>query len=190
MTHPLERIPTDRRTAVFLALLAATLAVWATLATIGAGLATGAAPRGIVSFELARTAADVRRILAWWTPTQTSLARVSLTVDLLFIPLYTTTLAMACLWSRGPIASGGRLAALAILAVPLAWGQWVAGALDLVENAALLRFLTGSIRDPLPLVASGCASLKFLLVTAGSLYALYGAWAARRSASLDSSRLA
>jgi hypothetical protein len=48
---------------------------------------------------------------------------------------------------------------------------------DAVENAALLLILDGHTGQPWPAIATSCASAKFLLACAASLYAL-GGWLA------------
>ena len=173
--HPLERIPAGRRKLVFLECLGLTVVLWLVLHTIAGGLATGAAPLGLVSLELARTASEVRLILAWWTDAQVVLAGLAVKADFAFIPFYATTLALVCLWAPGPIAARGW--PLSGLGRPLAWAQWIAGSLDLLENVGLLRLLDGGIRDPLPTLVAACASLKFLLVVLGLAYGLYANWA-------------
>ena len=174
--HPLQAIPPAQWLRVFLPLLAMAGVLMVALTAINAPLATAAAPRGMVSFELAGSVAEVRRILASWDETARISAAFSLGLDYVFLALYPTTIALACLRAARPFAAGGsRLAALAPLAVWLAWGQWLAGLLDAIENAALYRVLLGPVTEPWPAVARACALPKFALVLAGLFYAAAGA---------------
>jgi hypothetical protein len=59
--------------------------------------------------------------------------------------------------------------------VLLAWGMLFAGALDSVENYALIKLLLGSQANILALVARSCAIPKFLIVLLGLLYVILGA---------------
>jgi hypothetical protein len=61
---------------------------------------------------------------------------------------------------------------LATLARAVAQAQLAAGALDAVENAALLGVLNDARGDGLPRLAFGCATTKFALLGAGWLYLL------------------
>lgn len=67
----------------------------------------------------------------------------------------------------------GLSARLAALGPALAVAQVIAGACDVVENAALLAVLAGR-RRPLPSVATNAASLKFTLLAAGGGYLAAG----------------
>jgi len=163
--------PRPRRRAFLLA-TAATLAVGAGLAVVGAPLATEAAPRGIVSFELAGDLESAERILASWDREQRVRAGISLGADFLFLLAYPLALALACAGVAGRLAE--RAPRAATLGALLAWGQALAGALDAVENWALIELLLGS-RHPLwPALAAACAAPKFALVGAGLAYAGIG----------------
>ena len=63
LRHPLDSIPLERRSAVFVPLIVATLAVSLVLGLIDQPLQTEAAPQRIVSFELARTVEQANRII-------------------------------------------------------------------------------------------------------------------------------
>ena len=177
MHHPFERIPTSKRWQIFVPLLVLTLAVMAVLNVVDGPLKTGAAPRGIVSYELAGSVAGARAILDSWSSQARVYAGFSLGFDFLFMVLYSVTIAYACVWVSGglqgfwrPLASAGLL---------LAWGQGVAALLDATENAALLVMLFGVPAVPWPQVARGCATVKFTLVFLGLVYAIVGGvWAA------------
>jgi hypothetical protein len=171
MRHPLAAIPEDRRRGVFLAVLAATLIVMGGLSALDGPLRTSAAPQGMVSLELAGDGARAARILDSWGERGRRAAALSLGLDCLFLVLYATANALACLWAGRVLAPR----ALARLATPLAWGQWVAGALDAVENVALAVVLVDGPAGPWPALARAAAAPKFALVAMGLLYAAAGA---------------
>lgn len=144
------------------------LLVMASLQVLDVPLRTAAAPSGIISYEFARDLEGARRILSSWGPEARVYAGLSLGLDYLFMVTYACALGLGCAlvarrlgrWSRG----------LAALGVVLSWGQWLAAALDAVENYALIRLLLGSERALWPALAYGCALPKFLLVGAGILF--------------------
>lgn len=172
MVHPLQRLaPPAQKRALFI-LAVVTLAVMAVFRIIDRPLQTAAAPSGIVSFELAGTLAAAQAMIASWDRQAQLLAAFGLGLDYLFMPLYATAIALACVVAAGGPLRGQRL--LVAVGLLLAWGLWLAALLDAVENYALLRVLLGSEVDAWPAIARGCASLKFLLILAGLAYALLG----------------
>lgn len=171
MRHPLEAIPEGRRRRWFVPLLALTLGLMlGVMAPVDRPLRTATAPNGIVSFEVAGDAATAQRMIDGWDERARRFAAFSLGIDYLFMLAYSTTIALGCLWAASVFAR--RSPGLAALGVPLAWGQWLAAALDAGENAALAVLLLNGVRDPWPAVAWWCATPKFALITAGILYAL------------------
>ncbi len=179
MHHPLEAVPTDKRRTIFALLLVLTLAAMAVLNVADGPLKTEAAPQGIVSFELAGTVSSAQAILDSWGPQARAYAGFSLGFDFLFLILYSTAIALACVWVSGALRDDWRL--LASAGLVLAWGQWLAALLDAIENTALLVTLLGAPAAPWPQVAWWCAAVKFTLVLLGLVYAVSGGvWAAKR----------
>jgi hypothetical protein len=178
--HPYQRIPLSRRPAIFLPLLALTLALTAILQAVDVPLRTPVAPLGIVSYELAGTTDGARRILASWDDRAREHAGFSLGLDYLYMPSYAVTIGLACAWAA--ISLGRRSRLLAVLGAGLAWGQIIAALLDATENVALATMLLGAVADPWPAVSYWCAAVKFLLIGAGLLYAAVGgiAWVVMR----------
>jgi hypothetical protein len=129
-------------------------------------------PRGIVSFELAGTTAAAQRMVDSWTGTAPLWVAFSNGFDYLFMLLYSTTIALGCLWAAGRY--GGRGSALERIGVPLAWAQWIAGGLDAIENVALTRMLVAGVADPWPGIAWWAAAPKFLIVLLGLAYVAGG----------------
>lgn len=143
------------------------------LQIVGAPLATGAAPAGIVSFEFAGNLEQVERILTSWDQVARLHAALSLGLDYLYLVVYALAIGVTCLkvaafWQ-------GKWPALSRLGFWLGWSQSVAALLDAVENLALIRLLLGATTPFWPRVAQICATLKFLLVLAGLVYVLLAA---------------
>jgi hypothetical protein len=172
MRHPFENIPPGKRGPIFGVLLALTLGVMGVLRVVDGPLKTADAPNGIVSFELAGDVPTAQAILNAWDPLARTHAGFSLGFDFVFLVLYSTTIALACAWLAQalrerwrPLASAGLL---------LAWAQWLAALLDVVENAALLVVLLEAPRAPWPQIARWCALPKFALVFLGLTYVVLG----------------
>ena len=169
MRHPLESIPPDKRATVFGPLLIATLLITFAFRFIGPAAPT------IVDFELAGTVNTATDILNAWTPMDRIRAGFSLGFDFLYMPVYSTTIALACVWA----ASVRRSGVWRSIGLALAWGLWLAAMLDAIENLALIGNLFGAPLDPLPTIAAVCATLKFGLILLGLLYAAGGTVAHR-----------
>ena len=169
MSHPLAFLNPRSLLRLFWALFAGTAAAMVVLQVVGGPLQTAAAPQGIVSFEFARTVANAQAIVDSWDAAARIHAGFSLGFDYLFMPLYSTTIGLACLWAGSALRQRGwRLAGLG---VPLAWVLWLAAIVDAVENVALWRLLEGSAA-PWPAIAWWAATIKFSLILLGLLYTL------------------
>ncbi len=159
--------------------LAATIVLEVVLGRLNKPLVTAAAPSGIISFELARTVERSAAIMASWNAEARATARESLLVDYLFMIAYPATLALSCVTVAGRMqAAWPRLARVARV---LAAGAMVAGALDAIENAALLVQLASGATPTAALVAWGCATVKFALVILAVPVALPSLWPASKS---------
>ncbi len=172
MHHPLEKLTPSQRVKAFWALLALTVIIMLVFAITGAPMNTDAAPQGIVSFEVAGSVSRAEAMLASWdTPAQLA-AAFGLGFDYLFMPAYSTTVALGCIMAAGvlrrakwPLASAG---------ASLAWGLWAAALFDALENVALTIEMLSGVAAPWPQVAWVCAMVKFTLLIAGLIYAFYG----------------
>lgn len=125
-------------------------------------LRTAAAPRGIVSFELAGSPAAAQAILKSWGPQGRRQALLSLRLDYAFLLAYALVLWRLCrmvadAWpDRFRLARGtGYIAGNA---------QWAAALLDVIENIMLQIILSGSPAALPSLVARWCALVKFSLI--------------------------
>ena len=160
MYHPLDSIPRGRRLATFLYLLAGTIVLSLALRFVGPFVPN------IVDFEFAGTVAQVTGILTAWDAVAKFRAGFNLGLDYLYMPLYSTTIALACIWGarvlRGKVWNG--------IGIILAWCLWLAAIFDAVENYALVTMLFGAVVDPYPQIAQVCAACKFSLILLGLVY--------------------
>jgi hypothetical protein len=154
------------------ALLALTIVLTVALQAVGVPLKTPAAPQGIVSYELAGTAAAAQRILDSWDDGSRVHAGFSLGLDYLYMPVYALTIGLACVWAARVLGSWKRW--LGSLGRVLAFGLGLAALLDATENFALTTMLFSAAADPWPAVARWCATGKFALIIAGLVYVLAG----------------
>jgi hypothetical protein len=176
MHHPLESLNSNMLDRMIWPLVLISLLMLFILNLVGLPLITPASPYGIVSFELARNEVQASAILASWDQAARLRAAFSLGLDFLFIPLYTASLTLTCLWAARFRRKRRRLPSWLVLigipGIPLAWAQLGAGLLDTVENIVLVRMLFGMVSSPWPQIASVCAFTKFILIVSGILYSL------------------
>lgn len=146
----------------------ATLALGAILAVQGAPLRTGAASKGVISFELPWTGDRAEAVRQSWLEAPGDLigrAKRQIRLDFAFLAVYPLALSLACArLSESPHDT------LAPVGVFIAWAVLLAGPLDLVENLAMLRMLGAGANDALARLTSWCAALKFTLVFAALGY--------------------
>lgn len=179
MAHPFEAVPVHRRADVFVPLLLLTLLLTMALGAIDQPLRAAALANGIVSLELAGSLDRVRAAINGWDAHVRFFAGLSLGLDYLYLVVYSTTIAFACIWAAGVFRVRGWV--MAAVGVPLAWAQWLAGLCDAVENFALIMLLAGHVTEPWPAVAWWAAMPKFVIIMAGIVYALAGAVARIRA---------
>jgi hypothetical protein len=139
---------------------------------VDAPLKTPAAPRGIVSYELAGSTTAAQGILDSWDKNAQLHAAFSLGLDYLYMPCYAITIGLACAWAARRMEGKGLW--LGRAGRVLAIGLGLAALLDAVENFALTTMLFNVVANPWPVVARWCATGKFALVIAGLVYALAG----------------
>lgn len=174
-TDPTAWLTPAGRRRLFGLSLGLTLILMVALQRAGAPLVVeGVAPHGIVSFEFAGTVAGARAMIDAWSavPHGWQHAAFSLGLDYAFLLAYATALALGChlLAEKRRV----RFPAFARWGRRLAAAQFVAAALDAVENAALLRLLWGATAEVWPVLAFACAAVKFVLVGLGLAYLLGG----------------
>jgi hypothetical protein len=149
----------------------ASVALWLFLAYQDGEIRDSGGP-GIVAFEFAGTEDRAEEILDEWGEEGRDAARVSLVVDYAFLVAYSLFLAVACTVASERLARRG-LARVGRAGAPLAWAQFIAGACDAIENAALLRVLEGHT-GVYPAIALAAAIPKFALTGLGVIYAVAG----------------
>lgn len=177
ISHPFEALPPQGLVIIW-PLLALTLLLFAALTVLNEPLKTAEAPWGMVSLQLAGTQAKASAVLRQWDPSASGYALLSLVgPDLLFLLVYSNSLALVCVWASAILP--GRWRGVGSV---LAWGQWIAGLLDVAENVALLTILLGSTSELWARLAQLCAIGKFVLVGLGILYPLLatGLWLTAR----------
>lgn len=162
-------VPPRARGWLFWPLLALSIVL---MAAMDGRLRTDAAPRGIVSLELAGNERRAHRIYDSWEDADRQFARRSIRLDFLFLLSYSTAIGLATAWAADVLRA--RQASLAGSGAILAWLQWLAALLDAVENVALWRMLQGYLAQPYPRIAQCCAVPKFLIVLAGFAYVVRG----------------
>jgi hypothetical protein len=192
--NPLERLDPDAQVRALYVLGAAFVALSIVLTIIGRPLVTPAAPLGIVSFELAGTAARAQEILASWDERARGAFLFLQGLDYLYLLVYPALLSLGCLavarrgegkvhaqftsrrrgslFLPAPLASLGSLIAFAVL---------VAAPLDGIENYALVRLMAETPTDRWASMAWWAASAKFALIAIGLLYVVLAMASTRRA---------
>lgn len=131
-------------------------------------------PLGIVSLELARSAARASDVVASWDSAGLSaVATANVILDFSFLASYAVLLAVLALWSGARLAVG-RSEGWLVAGAVVGWIQIGAGALDAGENIGLLLMLGGSISDGLAALVRVVALVKFGLVAFGLVWAAIG----------------
>jgi hypothetical protein len=162
------------RVPLFWSMLVFTLVLAVTLYLLDAPLRTVAAPRGIISYEFARTVTDAQNMLDSWQGTPMLYAAFQLGLDYLYMPSYALTIALACIWAGGVL--GRNRPWPHILGLALAAWMVPAALMDATENYALVKMIFAGVASaPWPTVAANCATIKFVLIICGLLFALAGA---------------
>ena len=137
-------------------------------------------PRDIVQLEVASEPAGAQLILKDFAHKGWDEGRVraQLKVDFLFILAYVSFVWAACRRASGfystPVLAG--------LASILSWAQLLAGALDALENVALLRFLSANSQEHWLKISLWSALAKFVLLCLGLLIAGVGFLAGKHGA--------
>ena len=163
MWHPLADFTSSGLTWLFMLMLIGGGFVFFALQSMGRRLRTNVAPRGIASLECATTPEQCQSILDSWDDASLDAAQRHLTLDFVFIPLYTTLLAILGIVASRWFAAIG-LVWLSDLSMILAWTQWLIGLLEVVSNCAMMRTLqvNPDVPEALPHLSVWCARIKSL----------------------------
>jgi hypothetical protein len=150
----------------------AMVAFWVALLLIDESLKDTGGP-SILGLELAGSADRLEEIFAEWGAHGRDLARLSLWIDFPFMVVYGAFFALAAAATRDFARAHGRRALAAVGVVTPTFA--IAAALfDAAENILWLLLLGGHLGDVAPPVATGCAIVKFLLITPVEGYVLWG----------------
>ncbi|MFN7961908.1 MAG: hypothetical protein U0002_11605 [Thermoanaerobaculia bacterium] len=128
----------------------------------------------ILAFELVSTSACAEKFHAAWSPLEPQ-GRNQVLLDFPYILAYSSLLWLCCRGASRGLGRAGH-ARLARFGELLARGQLLAGGCDVVENLGLLAILAGATAQPVPLLTTAFSLAKWLLVLAGILYSLGGAY--------------
>jgi hypothetical protein len=181
ITHPFEKIPAKNRRYIYWPMLILTLVLSATLNSLGNDLKDAkdekgvqVSPQGIVSFELIESEKEAKSMLDAWGESGKVSAAFNLGLDYLFIFAYANTIALGCVWIACALRERQFLR-LAAAGIVIAWLQWLAGILDAIENAALIKILFHGPTDTLALISRWCAIPKFAFTLGlGSGFIIFG----------------
>ncbi|MGA0611292.1 hypothetical protein [Caldimonas sp. KR1-144] len=138
-------------------------------------------PFGVISLEAPGTSAHARWIVERLGVDGVASVRRQTLLDFAFLTACALTLSLACTMISE--ATSGPMKAYGIM---IAWAILLAGALDAVENVAMLRMLSGSFGSPWPQLATFCATLKFSIAFGAFAYIAMGlaslgwGWLSRR----------
>lgn len=168
MLHPFGWVSEKSRKAVFWVFFALAIILMIAQQLSGGPLKTGAAPAGIVSFELAGSISNAEKILSSWDGLARTYAGLNLGLDFLFIVAYAGAIGLGC--SLLAASLGKRFKTFGTVGVSLAWAQLLAAALDSTENYSLITLLFGSKENGWAVLARACAIPKFSIVVLGLAY--------------------
>jgi hypothetical protein len=164
-----------------LALFCATLGFYLGIAATNAPLQNDVAPLGILSLQFAGGFSSAAEILGSWGEAERLYAGFNLGLDYAFLVSYALFLSLTCsclarAWPSSPKHG------FSTIGFFLAWAMLAAGALDMVENVALLQLLLGSTSAHWPALGTACAIPKFGIILAGIVYIAVGMIARLRNA--------
>jgi len=140
---------------------------------------------GQVDFALAVGSVEkTQAIVASWSLQQKLLMAFGLGIDYLFMPVYSTCLACACI----AVAECGFLPTLGLT---LAWSQWLAALFDAQENFGLMQILLSdgneAVIQRVGSLGLFCTNAKFFILVLGLLYATLGGFATKCCRAADQS---
>lgn len=149
----------------------ATAAFWIALGIIERSLPNGTP--GIIDFEFVRNADRAARFLAEWGADGRDSVRLSLIVDYGFMLSYGAFVTLAGLATRDFAREHGHRA-LASAGRVVPWFAAAAAAFDAGENAFLLLTVGGDGGSAAPVLATVCASVKWVLIVIAVGYLVWG----------------
>ena len=175
MWHPLAGFSSSSLAWLFMLTLVGSGFVFFTLETMARRLRNNVAPRGIASLECADEPDSCRRILDSWDDHSIEAAERHLTLDFIFIPLYTTSLAVLGIAASRWFAASGFIW-LSNFAMILAWSQWLYGLIEIASNCFMLRTLQvrPNVPDGLPQMSAWCSRIKIFILFMSGAFGMLG----------------
>lgn len=165
--HPFKSIPQEILGRLFWPLLALTILLLLAQVLVGPGSGDVIMLQFAGKVETAATLID-----CWKKKGLLPAAFAALALDFIFPLVYSTCLAIGCIWVAHRFEGQSQL--LEAVGGWLAWGQWVAVLLDYIENAAIVKMLIGPVTAPWPRIAQACAAPKFILIVLAVAYLVRG----------------
>lgn len=150
---------------------AATVAFWIALVVIERSLPSGTP--GIIDFEFVRNADRAARYLAEWGTDGRDSVRLSLIVDYGFMVSYGAFVTLAGLATRD-FGREHEHRALALAGHVVPWFAAAAAVFDAGENSFLLLIVSGDGGSAAPVLATVCATIKWVLIVVALAYAAWG----------------
>jgi hypothetical protein len=172
VANPYQWVSTGWQVGLCITLVLLSLAYGHYLATQSTVLKTKL-PNGILDLEVPWSTAGAKKVLTALGRDGIEEARKQVCLDYVFLLLYPIAISLTCALVGGFIR--GKLGVLGVL---VAWGVLLAGPLDAIENAAMLRVLAGDTGSPWPQLSTACAIVKFSLVFGGLGYVAVGTMSA------------
>jgi len=167
---PFSGLPRLLQASLFAALLIATILLGRYLLELGKLSDQRLHPFGVLAIEAPGSPANARQFVERLGADGVESVRRQTRFDFAFLVAYALTLSLAC----GLIADGFAGGPMKAYGIMIAWAALMAGALDAVENVAMLQMLGGSFQTPWPQLATVCASLKFSIAFGAVFYILAG----------------
>lgn len=156
MRHPFQKISSDKYLSIFLPLLLLTTLLAIVMAAIPL-------QPDIMSFAF-----NSLKVIQYWDEATKIKVAFVMGLDFLYLAVYSTTLSLACIGAIRvfeTVHSSWRT-----IGVVIAWGQWLAGCFDIIENVALTNILFNNINNILPQVAKWCLIMRLILIVLGLTY--------------------
>ncbi|MCS6967344.1 MAG: hypothetical protein RMJ44_02865 [Cytophagales bacterium] len=171
MNHPYLSIPQQQYIWLIIITSLFTFLLTAGQIWVNMSLVNDAAPAGMLSLQFAGNLANARLIIHSWDYIAKMRAAFGIGLDFLYIVAYSTALGLLCVyvahwWTF--LGSWGKIG------IPLGWLQWLAAALDGVENLSLIALLCENGFAWLPWLAYWAAVVKFSIIGLALLYLLAG----------------
>ncbi|WP_088243473.1 hypothetical protein [Calothrix rhizosoleniae] len=156
MQHPLQKISSDNYLSIFFPLLLLTTILAIVMSVIPL-------QPDIMSFTV-----NSLKVVKYWDEAAKIRAAFVMGLDFLYLTVYSTTLSLACIGAIRvfeTVHSSWKSIGMAI-----AWSQWLAAFLDIIENIALTNILFNNVNQILPQIAKWCTTLKLILIILGLTY--------------------